>query len=414
MKRILTISFALLLLMSVSSFATNTRVLTMGDNNTILLDEANIWQFPSRINDYPNLAIAEFADAGGSEFKDFGIHWRFNQDYPWVLGTYFHNSDVIYPMSSPFRSYYPFPFGYNPEFVPFDAPLMSNQRIDLFYGRKLGVQQVPFGFRFSLVNSSWKSDIPDNQDEEGFSIYDFAFGLTVGGGMTDLAAGVMFMTWTDHGTNPADSTAYDETKPKGNYLLYGSARHFWQVTPTYTVVPHADLYVGKNEAEYYALVAGQAELQQSDTYNWFGFEVGTGLQYAPSNDAMAVIDFGFQYQKLDGDFDNAATGLVEASSKTLTIPFFRAGADLKVFNWMDARFGATSYWDRNTLEADLPDDFTMNYANNETYLGFGFHWGNLHVDTYTDPEVFLNGFDFLTGQSSSDFNFRLSALYEIM
>ena len=38
-----------------STLATETRVLTMGDNNMILLDEANIVLFPSRLIDYPNL-----------------------------------------------------------------------------------------------------------------------------------------------------------------------------------------------------------------------------------------------------------------------------------------------------------------------------------------------------------------------
>ncbi|MFQ6009419.1 MAG: hypothetical protein ACE5K8_10775, partial [Candidatus Zixiibacteriota bacterium] len=103
----------------------------------------------------------------------------------------------------------------------------------------------------------------------------------------------------------------------------------------------------------------------------------------------------------------------EASEKTLTIPFFKAGADLKVFDWMDLRLGATSNWDRYTRENDAGDKFLRNYANNATYLGFGFHWGDLHVDTYTDPELFLNGFNFITGQQSN-MNFQISALYEIM
>jgi len=409
MKKYLIIMFSLLLLMSASSFATDTRVLTMGDNNTILLDDANIWQFPSRINDYPNLAIGEFGQPG--DFMDLGIHWQFCEDNPWVLGTYLHNSDTYYPMSSPFRGYYGFPYGYNVDFVPFDWSLLSNQRIDLIYGRQLGLN--PFGFRVSLLHSSQRNDIPDDVDEEGFAVYDFAAGLTLGGGLTDVAVGLQLMSWTDKATNPTDSTAYDESKAKGNYLFYAEGRHFWQANPTYTVIPHAAFYYGKNEAEYYQLNAGSDSLAQTDKYDWFGFELGAGLQYAPSNDAMAVIDFGLRYEKLDGEFKNTGGSTRDASSKTLAIPFFKAGADLKVFNWMDVRFGATSYWDRSTLESDFPDKLIQNYADNATYLGFGFHWGNLHVDTYTDPDMFLDGFNFLSGTTNS-MNFRISALYEIM
>ena len=74
MKKMLTVALMMLLMMSINAFASETRVMTMGDNNTILLDDANIWEFPSRINDYPNLAIAEFSYAGDNRFGNFGIH----------------------------------------------------------------------------------------------------------------------------------------------------------------------------------------------------------------------------------------------------------------------------------------------------------------------------------------------------
>jgi opacity protein-like surface antigen len=420
MKRILIIAFSLMVLMSMSSLATNTRVKTMGDNNTILLDDANIWQFPSRINDYPNLAIGEFGQSGDScGFLDFGIHWQFNEDNPWVLGTYLHNSDVVNPDSSYFRRNsigYSRLYGYWREFVPFNWDLMSNQRIDLFYGRKLGVNQLPFGIRLSLIHSSQRNDIPTNLDEEGFTVYDLAAGLTLGGGFTDIAAGFQYMTWTDKGTL-GSSTKWDESKPKGNYLLYARGRHFWQPgPPAWTLIPHAGIYIGKNEAEYYELNTGTDSLAQTDKYDWFGLELGGGLQYAPSNDAVVILDFGIRYDKLDGEFRNTDTliGNHDATSKTTAVPFFRAGADLKVFNWMDLRLGATSYWDRYTHENDFPNKLVQNYADNATYLGFGFHWGNLHVDTYTDPQLFLNGFDFISGGGSGDMNMQISALYEIM
>jgi hypothetical protein len=419
------ISFVLLLLMSMSSFATNTRVMTMGDNNTILLDEANIWEFPSRINDYPNVAVGEFGYSGNN-FQDFGVHWQFDQDAPWILGTYFHNSDVIFPPTHPYGYGYPIShFPFTTLIFPFVDPvdpsssLMSNQRIDLFYGRKVGVQQIPLGVRFSAVHSSQEDKVPGNVSKEAFAIYDLAVGLTVGGGLTDLALGFSLMTWTDEDTNPTDSSVYDESKPSGNYEFYGMGRRFFQLTPSYTAVPHVGFNVGKTEAEYYALNGGSDSLAETDKYTWFMFDLGVGLQFAPSNDAMAVIDFGIQYYKISGDFTTTGTtsATTDVNDKTLTIPYFKMGADLKVFNWMDVRLGSESFWDRNSFDAQsgatIFDDNSTNYASNNTFLGFGFHWGNLHVDTYTDPEVFLNGFNFISGQSSS-FNYQISALYEIM
>ncbi len=403
MKRYLVITFSLLLFLSASSFASGTRVLTMGDNNTVLLDGCNIWIFPSRINDYPKITNGEFGQPG--DFTRFGIHWKFNEDNPWVLGTYLYNSSAVNPMSSPFRSYYGFPYGYDTDFIPFDWSLMSNRRIALFYGRQLGVN--PFGVRLSLTQSSQRYDEPAYLDEEGFSVYDLNAGLTLNGGLLDIAGGIQFMSWTDKTTT--DSSAWDKSKPKGNMALYARGRYFYEPTPDYTLIPHAEISYAKNEAEYYI---APTTLYQTDKYTLFHFDLGSGLQYAPSNDVMVIMDFGLIYEKLDGEFKDTST-THDAAMKTFTIPFFKAGADVKVFNWMDLRLGATSYWDRSTRENDSNNKLIQNYANNATYLGFGFHWGNLFIDTQTDPDLFLDGFNFLSG-ASNDMNFRISACYKIM
>ena len=416
MKKLLIITFTLLLLMSASLMATGTRVGTMGNNNMILLDDANIWLFPSRINDYPKIAVAEFS---GNDFCEFGIHWQFNEENPCVLGTYLFDNTTYYPMSSPLRSYGS-PFGYSSQFVPFNHSLLPNQRIDIFYGREMSGN--PFGVHISLISSSQKEDDPSDKDEESFAVYDFSFGWTLSGN-TDIAAGVEFMTWTHKDTYPPDTSswdAYERTMPKGNMALYAGIRHFMPTgDPDYTLVPHATLYYGKNKAEYYGIDWSDTSIVhiQTDEYKWFNFNAGTGLQYAPSNDVMAVLDFGFEYSKVDGDFlvtnGTADDSSYDASSKTFTLPYFKAGLDAKVFNWMDVRLGATSYWDRGSQENNRLMKSEWNYANNDTYLGFGFHWGNLHVDTETDPDLFLRGFDFINGKSTgNDMNFSISALYE--
>ncbi|MFQ5500168.1 MAG: hypothetical protein ACE5FH_10910, partial [Candidatus Zixiibacteriota bacterium] len=60
MKQSIILALLLILLLSASSFATETRVRTMGENNMILLDDFNIWVFPSRLMEYPDIAVAEF------------------------------------------------------------------------------------------------------------------------------------------------------------------------------------------------------------------------------------------------------------------------------------------------------------------------------------------------------------------
>jgi len=88
MKKALILAIGLLMLFSISSFASETRTLVMGDNNMIMVDDYNIFMFPGRVNNYPNLALGEFDYNFGNEFYDFGITWQFNDDNPWVLGTF--------------------------------------------------------------------------------------------------------------------------------------------------------------------------------------------------------------------------------------------------------------------------------------------------------------------------------------
>ena len=104
MKKILLLTIFTLMILSLSSFATDTRVLTMGDNNNILMDDANIWLYPSRIYNYPDIATAEFSNyydrvsvsddmyVYDEQITRLGVNWKFGGDNPWVLGTYFHNN----------------------------------------------------------------------------------------------------------------------------------------------------------------------------------------------------------------------------------------------------------------------------------------------------------------------------------
>jgi hypothetical protein len=58
MKRVLILSLVFMLLMGLNTFATQTRTLTMGDNDGIMVDDYNIFRFPGRLFSYPNIAVS--------------------------------------------------------------------------------------------------------------------------------------------------------------------------------------------------------------------------------------------------------------------------------------------------------------------------------------------------------------------
>ncbi len=390
MKKVLFTTFALMLLLSVSSFATETRVLTMGDNNNILLDEANIALYPSRVMDYPNLAIGEFSN---NNFNNFGINWKFGSaNNPWVLGTYFSTLPMMMPSD------------YDGAFNGFgwDIGPMSNRRIGLVYGRALGGNN--FGFGLDYISSSASYEFQSNNSEESFSIISPSFGLTSNAGDWDIAADFNFGFLTDK-----DAQGQVETEKDSYYDFSLGGRMFYQYNPNYTLVPHVGATIGNHG------LAGAGNPGDTNTYKRTAFDVGVGINYEPAQNVLAVMDIGFRYYKVKHE-NTTGGATTEMEETTTTIPYFKIGLDADVFKWMDIRFGATSDWDSNKQDAVMGGElgqYKNNYASNQTYLGFGFHWGRLHVDTYTDPGMFLDGFNFLSG-ANNNMNVQISAVYEMM
>ncbi len=396
MKRSLLMTAALLLIMALSAFATDTRVFTMGQNNNVLLDEANIALYPSRINDYPNLAIGEFARfyEGTDDFTDFGIHWKFDRDNPWVLGTYF----------SVLPAYYPTDIMGDP-LVPFDDTLQDNRRIDLFYGRQLGTHN--FGLSLGIIHSSRTRD-DVSQEKESLGQYRLGLGLTPTSGVWDLAAHLSLGTWTDE-----DFDGATETEPDGFFDITLQGRGFWLINPNYTVIPHASLGYHKRGIKFYALNGDLSDLDQTDEHKMTTVDVGMGANYTPASNVLAVADFGFMYNKKKAELNPSGGTATEINNTTWFFPYFKIGLDADIFRWLDVRLGATSFWTSESEEVKGATKANFRYPDNDTYLGFGFHWGRFHVDTYTDPDLFLKGLNFISG-GVNDMNFRITALYEMM
>ncbi|MBU0984026.1 MAG: hypothetical protein KKA42_09160 [candidate division Zixibacteria bacterium] len=400
MKKFVIAAMGLMLLMSGAVFATDTRTAVMGDNDLIVVDDANVFRFPGRTLNYPNLATAEFSDNSSIEFYKFGVNWQFNDDNPWVLGTYFTNN--FYGMVP---SLY---VGGSLDFDPADWLLdnRENQRIDLLYGRSLFGNN--FGFRFNYFRSSYSNEVTDNDAKQSFGYYQFGFGLTEAlTGQWDVALnlGLGSFCWED-------DTGGTVVEPDGYYDMDLEGRYFWVRSPKVTLVPHAGFGIGKRGAT----APSEDDPAETDKVSQtrFGFDGGIGLNYVTGPDLLAVMDFGVMYRKYSTDYDEYdivgdTMILSESELSTVTIPYFKLGFEGQVFKWMDVRFGATSYWNIET-EKDIEK---FKDVENDTYLGFGFHWGRLHVDTETDPELFLNGFDFISGYGDGDMNFRISALYEM-
>lgn len=394
MKKLIILTLALSLVMASAAFASSTRVLTMGDNHVILTDDFNIWNWASRLNNYPALAVGEFVSS--NDFTRLGAHWQFGGDNPWVLATYFDNQPN-------FSGFFGLPFGLG---VPSD-----NRRIHAFFARTMGANK--FGARVSIYHSSEKfEDTSYVQYDEAYSYYEGHVSLTDAGDLWDISVTGGFGTWRDEN----DSLKYSE--PDGLVDFTALGRMFWTGGTNYQYVPHAGFEYHKQGENYLYFTSANGD-DETYKYRYFGIDVGIGQVYTPSTNVEAVIDVGLKLANYKNEYEDVSdpANNEEFKYNLLTIPYFKLGIDGEVFSWLDARFGAISFWNRYKDEFTATGDneqYWANYADNETFLGLGFHWGNLHVDTYTDPEVFLNGFDFVSGDGNGDMNFQISAVYDLM
>ncbi|MCX6830250.1 MAG: hypothetical protein NT002_13375 [candidate division Zixibacteria bacterium] len=415
MKKLILLTALIFVVAFSAGNATLTRTLTMGDNNNIMIDDANVRLYPSRVSNYPNIGSGEFCEG---EMYYFGVNWKFNENNPWFLGTYFSTEWAETPYSFRGNRY----FGTEFESFP------SNRRVDLLLGHKLGSLNIGLGLTY--VNSSQSPEDTAYNYDHSYSRYGFTLGLTPDNGVWDLASYLSLATWKENYTFSEDGAAVVYlAEPDGYNDIEIRGRYFFEMNPTITLVPHADLAFGEHTGLAAAAATDGAEIYAEAigySSKLFSFGAGCGMNYTPVKNVLAVLDVGFTNRNvkedtawlavltdINGIVIDEESGEGQWKQSTMILPYWKLGLEGEVFSWLDVRFGVTSNWTATKIE----NISKTNYAANTSYLGLGFNWNRLHIDTYTDPELFLRGFDFISGRGNNEggtyMNWQLSVRYEM-
>lgn len=437
MKKFIILSLVFILVLSVTSFASNTRVRTMGNNNMIVIDDANIEIFPSRLLQFPNLAIGEF---NSSDFRDFGMIWKISDKNNCTMGAFFSTENTYGD------------FGSLPNFGSFNNSY--NNRISFYYARDLGANKLGVNLRYMAANgenTSTDTASFNSLNNESLSRINLTVGLTEGSDKWDIAANIGFGSFTNERTNSYNNNPfssgfdtlqvnYKENEPDGISNMGIEGRYFMVKNPNYTLIPHVSLQTDK--FGYTATPAAHRVLYDATrtfkmTYS--EIEIGVGVNFTPSSNVLAILDFGLSRSssKYESTYsqvlDTTATPYEidaytdEDKYSTTTLPYFKLGLDAEVFKWLDVRFGVQSDWHREKNENEyrrnlnpfgFPDYYLYNsesksnYVYNETMVGLGFNWNRLHIDTEANPDFFIEGPDFLSG-ASEDMAYSLSVTYDL-
>jgi hypothetical protein len=412
-----------LLIVSACAFATSTRTHVMGNNDMIMVDDGNIFRFAGRINNYPDLAMGEFDQ--WDDFWSLGVTWKFAEERPWVLGTFISEEPDVWPETY-FGNQLPlWPNHSTPEVVSSPATLYAGnynpKRVQLMLGHKLGGQNFGFSAEIVRISEKWDQDSTTNvprkdKTKQSFNQFTFGVGLTEAtAGKWDVGLSFMMGSWTD--TDTTGVNKYSE--PSGYYDLTASGRYFWVKTPKITLVPHATVGMGKRGAKYFGNDLLDAADDTKEEWSSTGFDLGCGMNYVPAADLLAVVDFGFSYlgtKVKDTPVTADPDGPREYKWTSFTLPYMKLGFEGKVFNWLDVRAGgtATLWSDKDKYSSDWATDYSFDGPNTNTYLGFGMNFGKLYLDGCIDPQILLDGPNFISGSDeASDLNYEISMIYEL-
>lgn len=403
MKKILLVATTLVLIFALTSWATETRVMTMGNANNIVKDEANIWLYPSTITMYPDLALGEFGwsyyaypEYSEWDFQSLGFHYAMGEGGT-VVGLYLSKMPWMSMCGlCPGISFNPDPYTFS--CMDPDNPQWPNgvdHRISAFFGTPIGDHQ--FGAALSYWGDSYSVD-GDTANETSMSnmIIDFTAGMTIFDN-TDLALNFGFQTWTNE-----DDQGETVNEPNGNMKIALAGRHWMDFGNDYVGIPHA--------AFGYCTNGEKVPDSYEDKYNTIMFDLGWGMNLNPAERILAVGDLGFTYISEKNTYTPDVGNEMEMTHSDFVLPYFRLGLEGHVTDWWDVRVGAVKKWHMisHARDEDVSDKYGQ--AETNTYLGTGIYLGNLTLDLQIHEDFMRQGPNFVSGYDD-DLVTRLSLKY---
>ncbi|MBM3325709.1 MAG: porin family protein [Calditrichaeota bacterium] len=340
---------ALLLLAAGGANATLTRVITLGESNHLIQDEANIWVWPQALMNFPNLGAIDII---GASINTAGVHYEMEGHY---LG-YYWTTDLLG------NAYLPSYFGGG-----------LDQKITLFYARELAT--MPFGIGFSLYGNSHETDM--TADKSAHS----GLGLGISAGMTFAEALETFfafnmLTWEEKNTA---GTVINETEGGTDISL--GLRYWYEFNEKMTLIPYFGLTFGST---------GEKHPGGKTSESLFSLTLGLGDDMKFSEKMLFVEDIGFQmnnYSRENG---------VKADSSVWLMPYFRAGMEVAVSEKFTFRFGGVKEWEAVDVESGGQKESWGN-VNTRFYLGAAFKRGPFSIDLNVDPGILTRGPYLITG-----------------
>jgi len=356
LKRFGFILAAVLMLIAGSAMATNTRVLTMGENNNILMDEANIEIWPQTLLMYGGRGLIEITDstitncAGFLKFGDV------------TMGGAFSNGGLV------------------PRYAPMGAFGMGarglDQKITLFFARNLS--GMPFGLGLSLYGESDIRDAPGDQRSET------GLGLKLNAGITVMETIEAFASLGMVNWELKNSAGNVTADVDGGVTISLGGRWWREMSERYTLIPHAML-----------MIDSQGDKTGGRNMNAMIIDLGIGNNIRLGDNVLMVHDLGTMI-----DIGSLESGGASKDTLLWYLPYFKMGFEAPVSKHFVFRCGGLKEWVIVGEDANGASH-AKSYVNTRFYIGAGYTRDRFVFDANVDPGFFTRGPYLLTGAGNS-------------
>lgn len=373
-----------------AAMATEIRVFTLGQSGMFILDDTNIYPYPSRVVGYANEVIAEL---GG---------------YPVNSATHSGQSVAIFLAPDEEMTYGGFGIGVNrqpetygwyaqlqnmqdmgdPGYIPI---LVPDERVDFFWG--MAMDRVAVGARLGWAGAADKQTTADTNDwDRSSQIISAAASATVSlAEATDLDIGgrLAMNSWS---AEAGDYTFEND----GGMAFAGQARLRHMLNDYTTLVPVVMFETGDMGYKEHLTGAEDSTYSVSGT----GFGAGVALEFALFDETTVVV--GLTGAMHSESWEDPAGDKSEQS--TLEVPGIIIAAETTVWDWLIGRVGAskTHEWYTDTWTPATGDEveYTDTCAPFDLTGGLGIIWGDFQFDVQVNDNFIYEGPYFIGGGSS--------------
>jgi hypothetical protein len=396
----------LVLFLVPSSFATLTKLSTMGYSFLFMKDDYNIWSFPQTAVLYQNHIIAEHPHAGTVIVKlgeNDALGVRVTDQYAYdFLGfddmLYYIVADMYYAYES---NYYMFP----------------QDKFSLVYAHKF--EKMRLGIMFNTMGASYKETNSEDYDptynlelKTGIMSLTGGFSMDIGEGHElDLAVSYSHATfkWSDNSYDPATITT-----PDGGNSFGGTGRLMYKWNDQVTLIPAISFGTGSIGNKW----SDSYPYGEKDSRTMFNF--GLGCNYKPNEKFELISALGLYYDREKYNY-TYYYGTIDDNEtySEFEMPYFLMGMDLNVKSWLNFRLGINKEleslkgtYDSGELTGD--DIWKWTSAPFEYTLGAGIMLGDLQFDCMVNTDFLNNGPYWISGaetytmfpQISIKYNFK--------